>query len=147
MKHLVAAFLVLTFFAGPLQVAQERAQVVNIFQLLVMPEKYADKLVTVRGFLEIDIQPQHFGRAFLYVHQEDARNLLGNDIHVIPSEQMIKEEEKINRMYVLLTGVFKVRSVANAQVPETYIFVLEDVRNCTVWSNPDRPIGDSKNGG
>jgi hypothetical protein len=79
----------------------------TIIQLLANPEKFDGKLVDIRGYLVIEHQPRHASQAAIWLHEEDARNILGNEIGVVPSEQMLRDEEKINHVYVLLRGTFR----------------------------------------
>lgn len=73
---------------------------------------------------------------FLYLHREDAENELGNSIQVTPNEQMLKERERIDRMYVTLTGSVHYVRAANG----AHIVVIRNVRDCTPWSDPNHPI-------
>jgi hypothetical protein len=138
MKYAATLVLVLIFFAQASSNAQDRAAVISVVGLLGNPEKFDAKLVMVQGFLQIEDQPRHRLQTSLYLHEEDAKNLLGsNAILVIPSEQMLRDKEKIDRMYVILTGtVHVVRATNDAET-----VVLKEIRNCRVWSNPNRPIG------
>jgi hypothetical protein len=139
MKYLLSFFVGCFLLAG-LALAQERPNPVSIIELIAAPEKFEGKLVTVRGFLSINHEkPNGLYNAVLYLHQEDAKNvLLSNQIGLVPNEQMLREEEKINRMYVMLTGVF--RGVHAAGDDTVHVGVIKDIRSCTVWSDPNRPI-------
>lgn len=117
--------------------SQEKARIVPLIKLLVRPEEFNGTRVTVLGFLVM--APHHGGLVTtnLYLHREDADNLLGNSILVVPSDQMQKDEEKLNRMYVRLTGTFHdVPAADGGLIPE-----MDSVVSCLVWSDPGRPRG------
>jgi hypothetical protein len=120
---------------------QDRPKPVSAIQLIANPDKFGGRLITVWGFLRIQHEEKHGVRIFLYLHQEDAKNmLLSNVISVNPTDQMLKDEEKIDRMYVMLTGVFvAVRAAGNDSLQNGG--VIRDARSCVVWSDPEHPIG------
>ena len=66
----------------------------SLIQLIGNPEKFDQKVVEVTDFLVIEHQPRHAAQATLWLHEEDARNLLPNGISVIPSESMLREGGK-----------------------------------------------------
>lgn len=109
----------------------------GMISLLANPERFDGKLVTVFGFLTLDRQEHHAPKAFIFLHEEDANNLLPNGAEVVPSEQMLRDAEKINGEYVTLTGLAHIVAGGN----NSRGIVIEDVRNCRVWSDPRRPIG------
>jgi hypothetical protein len=115
--------------------AQEKSSF-GLIALLADPARFDGKQVTVIGYLALDRQKKHAPTAFLFLHEEDAKNLLPNAVQVAPSEQMVRDEEKINGMYVLLTGI--VHLVPSET--ESHAFVIKDIRSCKVWSDPRRPI-------
>jgi hypothetical protein len=126
MKIFASVILALAFFVVPPSFGQNAPKPVTFIQLMSTPDKFDGLLVSVIGFLVIG----HDGGAtatFLYLHKEDADNLLGNGVLVIPSDQMQRDDEKINYMYVVLTGTFRKSAI--------------DVQSCIVWSDPSRPIG------
>ena len=126
----------------PLALAQDFVAPVSLIELLARPDKFDGKLVRVQGFLRIGHEPRHGVEVILYLHEEDARNLLGsNAILVIPSKEMLTDEEKIDRMYVMLTGSFH----AVHANKELHAGVIKEIRSCMVWSNPTRPIGEHSN--
>jgi hypothetical protein len=102
----------------------------TLIALLANPEKFDGKEITVLGYLLIDRQKKHIPEASLFLHEEDANNLLPNSVKVLPSEQMLRDEEKINGMYVMLTGVAHSKGV----------IIINNVRSCKAWSDPRRPI-------
>lgn len=125
---------------GLISFAQEtsNATPVSLIELLASPEKYDGKAVTVRGFLTIGQEPRHGVEAFLHLQEEDARHQLGNEILVVASEKMIRDKEKINMVYVILTGTVRATQAANGW----WAAQITNVQNCVLWSNPARPIGD-----
>jgi len=131
--------LVLTccFLGGPHLVCQERPEPVSLIQLVASPEKFSGKSVVVRGFLLIG-GPHDVVSYTLFLHKEDAENNLGNSVVVVPNEEMKKEQEKIDRMYVRIVGT--VRSVRISGTADSYISSLANVTSCTVWSDPNHPI-------
>jgi len=139
MKRLSRCFvfgclLVISKF-GP---AQQQGVPTSLIQLIANPERFDGKLVVVHGFLRIGHEKHHGTETVLYLHQEDATHLLGsNAVWVIASEQMIRDHEKIDGMYVMLTGV--VRAVSGAGGSSG--MVIKDVQSCRAWSDPRRPIG------
>jgi hypothetical protein len=58
-------------------------------------------------------------------------------ISVIPSELMAKDQEKIDNMYVTLTGVLRAVHTTEG----SYTAIVKNVRSCQRWSDPGRPIG------
>lgn len=124
------------FFSSSL-VGQARPLPVNFIQLISAPEKFDDKIVAVRGYLVVAGRPNDIVAFILFLSREDAQNNLGNSIVVTSNDQMIKDKEKIDGMYVTLVG--RVRVVRAADDSETA--VIKDVVTCTVWSDPAHPIG------
>jgi hypothetical protein len=72
----------------------------------------------------------------LSLSRDDAENELGNSILVVPSESMRKDLEKIDRMYVVLTGTVHVFTPA----PGIEGAVLKDITEYHVWSDPRHPV-------
>lgn len=133
-------FLAAGFLAsGQAVCAQEKSGPSGLISLLANPERFDGKKVTVAGYLVLDHQKKHAATAFLFLHEEDAKNILPNGVEVVPSEQMLREEEKINGMYVVMTGI--VRLVPTEK--ESYGIVIKDVHGCKVWSDPRRPLMSS----
>ncbi len=141
MKSSLYFVLICSLLAAPIGLSQDRPIAVNLIQLIANPEKFDGTAVAVKGFLRIDRERNHQGTVFLYLHQEDAKNLLDSSVSVVPNEQMLRDEEKIDRKYVWLIGSFHAVHAANG----TYIPVIKEVRSCTPWSDPQRPIGEKGN--
>ena len=136
MKYIALLIIACLLLAVPSTISQERPLTANVIELLANPEKFNEKSVTVRGFLLILGGHHDIVSYFLYLHREDAENELENGVSVTPTEQMTKDREKIDRMYVTLTGsVHRVRA-ANG----SYITVIKDIRGCAPWSDPNHPI-------
>jgi hypothetical protein len=138
MKYLIVVILVCSFLAGAVGSGQEvpRSMTVSLIEILAAPQKYEGKLVTVRGFLLVLGGHHDIAAYSLCLNKDDAENELGNSVLVVPNEQMQRDREKFDRMYVSLTGF--VNSVRGAD--GTYSAVIKDVKECRVWSDPSRPI-------
>jgi hypothetical protein len=132
----LALCVVLTALAS----GQDRPSPVSLIQLVANAEKFDNRLVTVQGFLRITHERKHAARANLYLHEEDAKNLLNNDVLVIATEQMLRDGEKIDRKYVLLTGM--VLAVHGAGETSNEAVIIKDVRTCLPWSDPNHPISE-----
>ncbi len=129
MKFLATFVLTFALLAAPTAVGQDQPKTVSLIELIANPGEFEGKLVTTIGFLTID------ERALLAVHREDAEHGLPNAVLVVPSEDMKRNKEKFNRMYVIVVGVFRgVPAEGGSRVP-----VLKDIKECAVWSNPTRP--------
>jgi hypothetical protein len=138
MKHRLLVILVCSLFIGAAGIGQEalRATTVSVIELLAAPQKYEGKLVTVRAFLLV-LGGHHDITAYsLCLSKEDAENELGNSVLVVPSEEMQKNREKFDRMYVTVTGSVNSVRAANG----SYAAVIKDVKECRVWSDPNRPV-------
>jgi hypothetical protein len=143
MKYLAAIIPVcLLFFptgkAGPSQDGPIRA---TMIELIAVPERFSDKLVTVTGFMTVGERPDttHGGPPGLYLHQEDYLHNLGNAFWVKPTEQMHRDRERLNLMYVKCTGLFTSLGRPSERSYDTR-YALTEVQRCTPWSNPNRPI-------
>jgi hypothetical protein len=100
------------------------------------PGKFNGKAVLVRGFLLIT--PHDVVSYTLFLHKEDAENNLGNSVDVVPNEQMKRDQEKIDRVYVQITGT--VRSIHISGTADSYVLSIRAVKSCNVWSDPNHPI-------
>lgn len=144
MGWLVTACLACVLFGSVTAISQIRPANISLIQLLASPQKFDGKAVMVQGFLRFYRQPKHGLNVFLYVHEEDAKNLLvSNAVLVIPSKQMLRDEEKLDRTYVRMTARFAGVRAVGEESPGAG--VLKDVQDCTVWSDPHRPIGEPGN--
>ena len=125
-------------------ISQTRPTTISLVQLLASPQQFDGKAVMVQGFLRFYRQPKHGLNVFLYLHEEDAKNLLdSNTVLVIPSKQMLRDEEKLDRTYVHMTARFAGVRAVGEESPGAG--VLKDVQDCSVWSDPHRPIGEPGN--
>jgi hypothetical protein len=122
--------------------AHDEPKPVSLIQLIANPTEFDRASVRVFGFLAMAGHHGGLAATVLYLHREDADNLLGNSVLVVPSRQMQREEEKINRMYVMLTGTFHATRAANGG----YIPEISDVRSCSPWSDPSHPVGLKQDG-
>jgi hypothetical protein len=122
---------------GQASLSQQKSAA-GLISILAGPDRFNGKQVTVIGFLLLDHQRKHAASASLFLHEEDANNLLPNGIGVVPTEQMVREREKIDGMYVILTGT--VRVVPAVGPDDARVIVIKDVQSYRVWSNPHRPL-------
>jgi len=99
---LVILFLGLTHVTGRAQDARPVA--VSLVQLIAVPERFSGRVVETRGYLAFLIPPRDVGVVTLSVSEDDVKYMLGNDVLVKPSEQMLKEREKLDHAYVTLRG-------------------------------------------
>ena len=136
-KFYVSVLLAGLFLAGSIAPGQNRAKPTTLIELLANPEKFDHVIITVRGYF-VAIGSEHDVTGyFLFLNREDAENLLGDAVVVVPTEEMRRDKEKLDRMYVMLTGRFYVVRTVNG----TFATTLKDITSCTVWSDPSRPIG------
>lgn len=125
---------------GVIAYGQTQLRTVSLVEVIARPEKFDGELVALQGFMRFDREPKHGVSVSLYLHQEDADNLIAsNMVLVIPSEQMLRDEEKLDRMYVRITGVFHSIPVSNKD--SSHGGVIKDIQSCAMWSDPNRPIG------
>jgi hypothetical protein len=137
MRYLVAITVACSLLAGDIGAAQDspRTAPVGIVELLASPQKYEGKQVTVRGFLLMLGGHHDIGVTLLCPSKEDGENELGDDVLVVANQQMLRDREKLDRMYVSLTGsVAVIRGADGSYAPE-----IKDIKDCSVWSDPSRP--------
>lgn len=136
MKYSVIAILLGSLLlSGPVRPDKDAPLTLNLIQLLASPDKFDRKTVKVRGYLLLDQQPQHSPNAYLFLHVEDAENMLGNVVVVQPTDRMLRDAERIDRMYVILTGTVRVTHLENGGVTVG----IGDIQGCDPWSDPHRP--------
>jgi hypothetical protein len=144
MKYaLITLLFASLLLCGSVRSDKEPPLTISMIQLLANPERFDRKSVTVWGFLLMESQPQHSPDASLFLHKEDADNFLGNAVPVQPTERMVRDAEKIDRMYVILTGTVRVSRAGNGGST----FGIVDIQRCDPWSDPHRPrglMGDEK---
>ena len=145
MRLTVKRLVTCLFLVASLLLAQDRAKPVSLIQLIATPEKFDGKQVTVNGFLVIGEHPEFFGQQpVLYLNEEDSKNLLlGNSVWVVPSEQMRRDREKIDHMYVTVTGTFQTAHGGDRDAYEGG--TITRVQACAPWSDPTHPIGTKPN--
>jgi hypothetical protein len=137
MNHLRIAVLALSSLLCSIIVGQEPAKHASVIELIVNPTKFDGTLVTVEGYLLMSRPKHDIAATVLYLHREDADNRLGNSILVVPSKEMERDREKINEMYVTLTGRFHAVPATGGST----VSAIKEIVACTVWSDPDHPIG------
>jgi hypothetical protein len=101
---LAGAGLVLASSIAP---GQDRPKPTTLIELLANPEKFDGSTVTVRGYFMAVGGEHDISAYFLYLSREDAENLLGDAVVVVPTEQMRRDKEKLDRMFVMLSGRFR----------------------------------------
>jgi hypothetical protein len=111
---------------GSVRSDKEAPLTINLIQLLATPKQFDRNSVTVWGYLMIEHQPQHSPNAFLYLHEEDAENLLSKVVLVQPTDQMLHDAERIDGMYVILTGTIRVSHAVNGGT----VFLIVDLQRC-----------------
>lgn len=136
-KFYVSILLAGLFLASSIAPGQDRPKPTTLIELLANPEKFDGVTVTVRGYFVFDDREHDISAYFLYLNREDAENLLGDAVVVVPTEQMRRDKEKLDRMFVMLTGRFHAVPTAD----KSFVPTVKDIVSCTVWSNPSRPIG------
>jgi hypothetical protein len=120
----------------PTAFAQDRAIPVSLIQLIATPEKFNGKLVTVQGILGLG----EF--SLLWVHEEDAKNLLtANSVRVSPTPDMNQNKDKLDHMYVTLSGIFR---AAHGGIESYEGGAIIQIRSCVIWSDPRQPIGEKE---
>jgi hypothetical protein len=127
----------LLLVGAPAQLSQERPQPISLVRLLANPQEFDGKIVFVRGFLLVVGAPHDLVDYSLYLHREDAENNLGNSVVVVPNENMIRDREKIDRMYIQLAGTVRTRRVSGQ--PDSYISSIRDITSYSTWSDPNHP--------
>lgn len=137
MRNFFSSVLLAITLFELLALAQVKTSVTaaSMIEIVANPEKFEGKTVTVTGFLVISRNPREIS-VRLYLHEEDAKyRLLDNSVFIIPSDQMLKDEEKLNDGYVRLTG----RVLLTPTGGGGYIIRIGDVENCFRWAPPQLP--------
>jgi len=135
-KCLVCAALGLVLLPGFARDGEDQPRSAAMVELIAAPEKFKDQQVTVKGYLHF-VGNEHPHVASLYLSREDAENWLDNGVGVWANRQMLKNKEKLDNMYVVLTGKVRVAPAAGGG----YVVELGDIKDCHAWSDPKHPIG------
>lgn len=131
LKVIVVCYL-LCAFAVEGQNSQ-KALKLSLLQLIAVPEKFDQKLVSVQGFLEMSREGD-----LLYLGREDSENMIShNAIWVRRTEQTGRNRATLNESYVTVVGKFDANFKEHWGDPTGGISDVEDVK---VWSNPEHPI-------
>lgn len=96
-----ALVAIVGLFLGALLLAavnQQQSGILSVSQIVIRSSEYHGKQVEVRGFLL-----REFENSALYSSHEWQRT---KGIWVTPTAEMVKQRDKLNRHYVLLSGVF-----------------------------------------
>ncbi len=137
MRYYLSFVLACSTLANPSILGQDRPQPISLIQLIANPEKFDGKLVAVRGFYLVVGRPPDLVACSLFLHKEDAENNLGNQVTIVPNEQMTRDKEKIDRMYVQLIGTFRAVRVTGS---DSKLLTIRDITSFNVWSDPNHPI-------
>jgi hypothetical protein len=132
MKHVISFLVAIVSLAGPVSFSQDSKYFpVSMIELMANPEKLNGAVVSVRGFLQIQLGMRELTSASLYLHEEDAKYALDNEIGISLSEKMINNIEKIDQRYVSLTGKVKVTATASGW----RLITITDIQSCTPLVN------------
>lgn len=125
--------LIVSGSLGLVAFAQEKNSVTlpSLVELIVNAEKFDGQKVAVMGFLVIG-RERNLVRSLLYLHEEDAKNNLPNNVVIIASDEMIKDEEKINNLYVRITGRVRVTPTTGGG----RIVGIREIESCVRWPPP-----------
>jgi hypothetical protein len=127
MKVSISVCIVFVFLVSQVSFGQdERYFPIGLMELMANPERLSGKVITIRGFMQIQHEPRELNAATLYLHEEDAKYLLYNGIAISLSKQMVRDKEKLNRRYVSLTGKVSVTPTASGW----RIITLTDIQTC-----------------
>ena len=139
MKYIALTILAGSLLVGAIGDSREpsRPIPVKFVEILASPQAFEGKQVVVRAFLLIAGGNHDIAYYSLSLSKEDAENALGNSVMVVPNEEMHKNPEKFDRMFVMVTGRFHAVPTAD----KTFLPTMKDILSCTVWSDPNRPIG------
>lgn len=137
MKH-IAVVVACLLATAPIVIGQDhpRPMMVSLVRLISEPHRFEDKQVIIRGFLLASRVPHDASIYVLCLNREDAENLLGNDVLLVPNEEMKTSPAKFDRMYVEVIGTVKLTLREHGD----YIVTIKDIQKCSVWSDPNRPI-------
>jgi hypothetical protein len=124
MKTVAAFIAAFTLFACPLAFCEHKPVAANLNDLIAAPQKFDGMVIIVQGLLVLETQSRHAMAAVLYSSEDDADGqLTKSGIVVIPSQEMERAQERINRRYINLTGTF--RAVRTSRGP--YVLVIRDI--------------------
>ena len=135
MKCLVFAVLALVLMPSLAREVEVQPRTPSMVELIAAPQKFKDQWVTVKGFLQFVGRRRNL--ANLGLSQADVENSLDNGVGVWANEQMLKDREKLNYMYVILTGKVRVVPAAGGG----FVVQIEEIKACHVWSDPKHPVG------
>lgn len=107
-RKLVVYAIGLSVLVSQICYSEARPQGVTLIQLIEKPQEFSGRLLRVTGFLRIEAQPRHSPLFILYLSKEDAASHATNKgILVVPSRQMLQDQQQIDSKYVSLTGTFQ----------------------------------------
>ncbi len=114
-----------------------------MLRLLMNPENFDGKRVTVAGFLFLSRTKHDLAETVLFLHQDDAENQLPNGVEIDATREMWRDEGKLNRKYVILTGTFHLVPTPIAPAFGGGSPVIRDIGHCVLWSDPKHPITEN----
>ncbi|HXF13913.1 MAG TPA: hypothetical protein VN517_12220 [Terriglobales bacterium] len=96
------AFVVcLMMLAFEIAVGQEEPVPVGLRNLTSAPQQFDGKLVRLRGFSAIDVQPRHAPVFMLYPGQSEAKDhITQNAVLVVPDQAMIRSKERLKHWHL-----------------------------------------------
>jgi len=97
---------------------------ISLVRLLADPEPYDEKIVRVRGFLDLEFE----GTA-LYLHREDCEQMLSKNalwLHV--TAEIWEREYELTERYVLVIGVFRAHNHGHMNLFSGAITNIQDIR-------------------
>jgi len=121
---LVLAF---NFWSAPaLAAATEKAETVSIVQLIATPEKYEDKLITIRGFVHLEFESNA-----IYLHKEDyEQSLYSNGLWLNARECKRIGGQAFDTGYAWVTARFTAKRHGHMGL---WPGELQDVQDCSGW--------------
>jgi hypothetical protein len=105
---------------------------VSIVKLIANPEKFDGKFISVIGFLRLETE----GNALYLSHEDYQHGMSANALHVVRTEQIARDSEKLDMNYVHIEGVFNAKHVGYFPFPSGEI---EQITTCTLWSELKYP--------
>ena len=126
----------LVFAPAALGPPSPRPLQVPIIQLIATPQRFDHKLVRTIGYLRFFVEHGIVIASGISPSQEESENGVGSGVAVQTTDQMAKNREKLDKMYVEIVGT--VRIVHTENTPP--LALLVNVRSCVPWPDPGHPI-------
>jgi len=106
----------------------------SLVELIANPQRFDGLVVDTWGYYLAE-GTMGLTAATLSISKQDAENVLGNSILVVPTSDMKSNREKLDRMYVEITGTVSVADGGGG----TAIVQVNHVKRCVRWSDPGHP--------